>query len=251
MAETKALLRSNGNFPVLSGNIIEDTDAVISELNVGDVVVERGMARLYLIWLTRSFLDIHDEIYRCQACSFDGVKEDAACPRCGGILVMETMPRFPTLEEYLSFISDETGKSRQTLFSRLRVYRSLSGERSVNPTSVFLLNLLSSGAARKLAAASEDNPMLTLENDSWQDTVDMALSLDSRSMALEYIKYDVLHEPKISAERSGDNKFTVYHEQDHGGEEIVVDSYDVKLEGRWTEEMIEWFGKKLGARMQE
>lgn len=243
----KALAKKNESFPALSGNIVEDTDSVIGELAVGTIVVERGLARLYLIWRSKSFLEIKRVEYKCSVCKLELMEEDDHCPRCGGTILDQEIPVYPTLNDYVSFISDETGKSRQTLFNRLRVYRSLCDDRSVNPISVFELNLLSPGAAKRLADANEEDDKITLENDSWQDTVEKALSLDSKGMALEYVKYDVLHKPKISVEKDDGNAYTVYREFDGGGDEYTVEQYGFKLTGQWNESMVEWLDKKIGA----
>lgn len=243
----KALAKKNESFPALSGNIVEDTESVIGELAVGTIVVERGLARLYLIWRGKGFLDIKRHEYRCTACGLELIKEDDHCPRCGGTIFYQEVPVYPTLNDYVAFISDETGKSRQTLFNRLRVYRSLCDDRGTNPISVFELNLLSPGAAKRLADANEDDDKITLENNSWQDTVEKALSLDSKSMALEYVKYDVLHKPKISVEKDSDGSYTVYREFDGGGEEYTVEQYGFKLAGKWNDSMVEWLDRKIGA----
>lgn len=247
---TNALVRSNDNFPILSGDITEDTNTIIGELNVGDIVVERGMARLYLVWRTREFLSATISEYECTNCGFAGQDiTDEHCQHCGGIISESEVPVYPTLESYISYVSDETGKSRQTLFDRLRTYRVLSDERGVSPISVFMLNLLSSGAAKKLASANEKDSLITLVNDSWQDTVGAALEFDSKSQALQFVKYDVLHEPKISSEMVDSDTFIVYYERDDP-EQCTVDSYEVKLVGQWTESMVEWFCRKLGASIK-
>ena len=125
----------------------------------------------------------------------------------------------------------------------------LSDERGVDPGSVFELCLLSPGAAKKLSDAEEDNGYLTLVNNSWSDTVETALQQDTKSGALQFIKYDVLHEPKISAERVNDQDYTIYLEYFIDDEkEYVVEKYGIKLVGEWTEEMIQWFSNKVGAK---
>ena len=70
MMTAKELALANEGFPALSGKIVEDTELIISELAVGTFVVERGMARLYLVWLTRAFLGIEQSQCTCLSCGF-------------------------------------------------------------------------------------------------------------------------------------------------------------------------------------
>lgn len=240
-------------FPFLSGDIAADTNTIIDELAVGTFVIERGMARLYLIWKTKGFLKLLTKEIRCSTCGLelsDAGQVGAICPRCQSKVVEKDVPMFPTLEDYLSHIADKTGKSRQTLFNRLKVYRVLAEERGVNPALVFELNLMSSGAASKLASANDDTPYLELENGSWSDTVEVALSQDSKGGALAYVKYDVLKEPKISVDGNTDGSFTVYREYLEDGDEpeYIVEQFSIKATGEWPDEMMSWLYKKLGAK---
>lgn len=241
------IVKHKDNFPVISKDIVEQTGELVGELTVGNIVVERGLARLYLIWKSRLFLSAKRQEHRCTACGLEYVEPDDICQRCGGIIMTEEVPIYPTLESYISYIADETGKSRQTLFNRLKVYRVLGDERGVDPNLVFELNLLSSGAARKLAAASDDNGHVTLENNSWEDTVVTALKTESKSLALEYVKYDVLHEPKISVVANGE-AYTVLREYDNDDDTYAVEKYNLSLSGEWPEDMLDWLNGKLGVR---
>lgn len=235
------------HFPVLTGNIEQDTDELIGELKVGTIVVERGLARLYLVWLSNSYIQLVHPKNVCTKCGLEGLDKDNTCASCGGKMSVVEEPMFPTFESYVGHVSEQTGKSRQTIFNRLRTYRSLSDERGVHPGSVFALNMLSAGAARKLAAADEEDEYLTLVNNSWTDTVDKALGFESKKEALEFVKYDVLHEPKISSEFKSDKDIAVYLERDNGGEEYIVEQYNIVLEGNWSNGMLDWIGSKLGA----
>ena len=248
------LAKRDDSFPALSGNIEADTEAIIGELAVGTIVTERGMARLYLVWRSRGFLNMLRMETRCSSCGLEfsdlGVDDDP-CPRCQGVVTSIDTPVFPTLETYLSYVADETGKSRQTLFNRLRVYRVLSDERKVDPAMVFELNLLSSGAASKLASASDDDPHLQLADNSWTETVNVALQQSSKGSALEYIKYDVLKEPKITTEQTDDDAFTVYREymiEDDQSDEYIVEQFEIKIVGNWPDQMLRWIVGKLGAK---
>ena len=241
------------SFPAITGDIEQDTETLVSELAVGTIVVERGMARLYMVWKSRGFLNLLKPELVCKECNLEFATEPDGmiCPRCQRKVASSNVPVFPTLEAYLSYIADETGKSRQTLFSRLKVYRVLADERGVNPARVFELNLLSSGAATQLARALEDDPHLNLENDSWADTVDVALSQSTKGAALEYVKYDVLKQPKIMVDQNDDETYTVYREylsEDDLADEYVVEQYEIKASGKWPSEMKEWLTRKLGAK---
>lgn len=249
----KDLIKSDDAFPTITGNIAEDTDTIINELAVGTFVVERGMARLYMIWKSKLFLQLTSPEARCISCGlvFDG--EDDSCPRCDGSnLDVQQKPIYPTLEAYLSYVSDMTGKSRQTLFSRLKIYRVLCDERDVIPESVFKLNLLSSGAASKLASADEDGDNLKLEDNSWQATVDKALATESKSAALEYIKYDVLQETKItSVFNSASMTCIVYREYvKANNDQLVLEEYKFALSGEWPEQVTEWLTRRLGSKIE-
>lgn len=247
------IAKQDGNFPILSGDITQDTETVIGELAVGTVVVERGMARLYLIWRSREFLELFRKEFSCTVCglSFAGIEDvNIPCPRCQGVVASQDVPVYPTLEAYLSHIADETGKSRQTLFNRLRSYRILSDERGVDPKKVFYLNLLSSGAASKLASVDENDEHLQLEDNSWESTVDAALQRGSKSAALEFIKYDVLRQQKISSEELGSGKYAVYREYlaDADDDGYIVDKFTLELVGDWPEQMRDWINRRLGAK---
>jgi len=249
----KDLIIQDASFPTLTGDIVEDTDTIIGELAVGNFVVERGMARLYMVWRSKLFLQLTSPESKCNSCGFVFDGADDTCPKCGGgTLSVSDIPVYPTLEAYLSYVADMTGKSRQTLFSRLKVYRVLCDDREVIPESAFKLLLLSSGAASKLASADEGSDNLALENNSWQDTVNKALDTGSKSGALEYIKYDVLRETKITssfdvAARTG----IVYREYtEDGGDQYVLEEYKFVLDGNWPDQVIDWFTKRLGSKVE-
>ena len=249
----KDLINSQDAFPTLTGDIVADTDTIIGELAVGTFVVERGMARLYMIWRSKLFLQLTSPVSKCLSCGLEFDGGDDACPRCDSMsLEVQQVPVYPTLEGYLSYVSEMTGKSRQTLFNRLRVYRVLCDEREVIPESVFKLMLLSSGAASKLASADEGGDNLKLENDSWQETVNKALATDSKSGALEYVKYDVLQETKITSffdavARTG----VVYREYTKtNDDQLVLEEYKFALSGDWPDQVVEWFTKRLGAKVE-
>jgi len=249
----KDLVKQAEGFPVLSGDIVKDTETIIGELAVGNYVIERGMARLYLVWLTREFLNVTESQCLCPTCglTFEDDGKTLTCPRCESIVTKKELPLYPTLEAYISHVSDMTGKSRQTLFSRLRVYRVLCEERGVDPSTVFELNLLSSGAASRLASADEDDEHLSLVNDSWNETAAMALEMGTKSGALEYIKYDVLHRPKISAEITMATKSIKIYREYHMPEEdqYVLEEYGMHLDGEWPEQVMDWLTKRLGAKV--
>jgi len=249
----KDLIQSNASFPTLTGNIVEDTDTIIGELAVGNFVVERGLARLYMVWKMKAFLQLTAPESTCKSCGLVYSGEEDDCPRCDGSNIeVQQVPIHPSLESYLSYVSDMTGKSRQTLFNRLKVYRVLCDERGVIPETVFRLTLLSSGAASKLASADDGSDNIALEEDSWQKTVDKALSIDSKSGALEYVKYDVLKETKITssfdtAARSG----VVFREYTaDNDDQLVLEEYKFALSGDWPEQVVEWFTKRLGAKVE-
>jgi len=252
------LVKADEHFPTITGNIEQDTETVIGELAVGTYVVERGLARLYMIWKTKKYLDLTSVEFTCKSCGLqypgeaDGTEKDEVCVRCDSPNVeVAYVPIYPTLEAYVSHISDMTGKSRQTLFNRLKVYRVLCDERGSAPESVFKLNLLSSGAASKLASADSDDEHIVLEDDSWQATVDKALGTDSKSGALEYVKYDVLQETKITAVFDDAAKigrvFREYHVED---DKYVLEEFKFVLEGKWPDQMREWIVKRLGAKVE-
>lgn len=251
MTTASELIKRGEGFPALSGNIVEDTETIIGELAVGTFVVERGMARLYLVWLSKAFLGIAQDQYTCLSCGLSDPDSGDQCLRCGAQVVEDSIPLYPTLELYLAYVSEMTGKSRQTLFSRLRVYRVLCEERGANPESVFNLNLLSSGAASKLASADEGDNHIVLENDSWQETVERALGMDSKSGALEYIKYDVLLETRITSTfREKDNSVRVYREYHAQEDQYVLEEYRLTLDGEWPGQVRDWLVKRLGAKVE-
>ena len=251
------LVNTNESFPVLTGDIVQDTETIVGELAVGAYVVERGMARLYIVWKTKLFLDLTMKRFTCLTCGFvfdanvelDMEYED--CPKCNNDdVIPEDLPLYPTLEAYLSYISDLTGKSRQTLFNRLKAYRVLCDERGVNPEHVFKLMLLSSGAATKLATADDGSDNVALENDSWQDTVERALGTGSKSGALEYVKYDVLRETKItSAFDAAKNTITVFREYNVEEDQFTLEEYKLVLSGEWPEQVLDWLVKRLRAKI--
>jgi len=246
-----AIVPTNENFPALTGDINEDTSSLLGELTVGNMVIERGWARLYLIWSTKSFLKATATTYSCGVCGLLVTEEEKQCPRCAGNIVSKEEKIFPTLESYVRYIAEESGKSRQTIFNRLGTYRSLSDEKNVNPIKVFALNLVSPGAARKLATADEDQPDIKLVNNSWEETVDAALSFDSKSSALDFIKHDVLNEPKMYAELTGDDEITIYRETYPDDSDILVEDFVVKIAGEWPQDMVEWLSRKLNVRKQK
>ena len=257
MMTASELVKSSESFPTLTGDIVKDTDTIIGELAVGTYVVERGLARLYMVWKSKSFLDITTTEFTCKVCGLQYTGEeftnDEICPKCDNMnMLVQHQPMYPTLELYLAFVSDQTGKSRQTLFNRLKVYRVLCDERGVTPESVFRLTLLSSGAASKLASADDGANNIKLENDSWQDTVDTALSVGTKSGALQYVKYDVLLETRItSAYKSTDNSITVYREyNDNENDQFVLEEFHFKLDGSWPDQVTEWLIKRLGAKIE-
>lgn len=239
----KALVPSAKDFPALSGVIEEDTGTIISELRVGRLVVETGLARLYLIWKSKEYLQATYPSRSCSACGLEASSGDKACISCGGIIEEEYKPIYPTLESYIEHLSIESGKSRQTLFNRLRAYRVLCDERGVDARLVFSLNVFSSGAASKLASADEDDPNLDLADGSWEKTVQTALMFETKADALSYVKYDVLHEPRIFSEEKGD-KITVYKERMDGGD-LVVNEYSLRIGSGWTPEMLDWLRRQL------
>lgn len=256
MMTASELTKADQSFPAITGNIEKDTETIVSELAVGTYVVERGMARLYLVWKTKTFLNLTAVQFTCKSCGFvyegEEFSDDEFCPRCeSGNTEATYVPLFPTLEAYLSHVADMTGKSRQTLFSRLRVYRVLCEERGVLPESVFKLTLLSSGAASKLASADEDADNVELKNDSWQETVDTAIGVGTKSGALEYIKYDVLKETKITAVISLATKSgTVFREYNDGEDKFVLEEYKFVLSGEWPDQVTDWLVGKLGAKAE-
>lgn len=256
MMTASDLVKAKEAFPTITGDIVQDTDTVISELAVGNYVVERGLARLYMIWKTKSFLGLTTNEYSCQTCKFVFTSDEdvAICPRCNSdVLSLSQVPIHPTLESYLSHISDMTGKSRQTLFNRLKVYRVLCDERGATGESVFELIMLSSGAASKLAAADDDDPSIALENNSWQETINVALSQDSKSAALEYVSYDVLRQTKItSVIKEATMTGTVYREYyvDDEKDEYVLEGYNFVLDGEWPDQVLDWFSRRIGAKVE-
>jgi len=247
-----ALVPAENNFPALAGNIDNDTEALVGELRVGNVVIERGWARLYLIWLSQSYLEAMHHTYKCSTCDLIVAEEkaDKPCPRCGSHILNIEVEIFPTLESYVQYVAEETNKSRQTIFNRLGTYRKLCDERGVSPPQVFSLNLISSGAARKLASADEDDPAIKLVNNSWADTVDAALAFDNKGQALAFIKHDVLNEPRYTAEFSDieGTEITIYRETYPDDEDLLVEDFKVGLKGEWPDDMIKWLSRKLNVR---
>jgi len=248
MANNIVVKNGADNFPVLSGDIYQETDAVVAEIGVGRIVEERGMARLYLIWQANKFLDATTDWVQCDTCgdSFpqDLVKEGdksfagQPCLKCGvGEYKQTEKKSFPTLESYLEHISEVTGRSRQTLFNRIRVYDRLI-KRDVLAESIFSLNLISAGAGRLLADADDDDDPLNLVNDSWQDTVDTAIATDHKGGALSFIKYEVLGKPRITTEMEGDDTILVVVEENLGAEDHILKQYKLKIVGEWPESLV-------------
>lgn len=243
------LVAVQNNFPTLVGEIEEDTATLINELQVGNVVIERGWARLFLIWKDNLFLNATYVMNICNACNTEVPDGHSACARCeSSDIVKDVRYRFPTLESYVEFVSRSTGKSRQTIFNRLRTYRVLSEERSVAPSYVFEMNLISSGAAQKLASA-EELESINLINDSWEDTVVAALSHDSKTEMLRFIKHDILNEPSYYSELSIDEmSISVFRETYPEDGEAILEGYELALLGTWPEHMLDWLKRRLSVR---
>jgi hypothetical protein len=245
----QAIVPADENFPALSGDFENDTTALIGELKVGKVVIERGWARFYLIWKGRKFLDATHMITVCSSCDLEVPEDVKSCPRCGAHTVTKEQPIFPTLEAYVDFIASETGKSRQTIFNRLGTYRRLCDEKGVSAIDVFAMHLISSGAARKLSTAEENGGTVTLVNNSWQDTIAAALSYDSKSEMLRFIRHDVMNEPVFVSELSNGGAITIYKEIYPANEDAIVEEYKLSLTGEWPEEMLKWLGRKINLKI--
>jgi hypothetical protein len=245
----QAIVPANENFPALSGNFESDTAELIGELKVGKIVIERGWARFYLIWKGKLFLEPKQDVSVCDACGLEVSDDLKFCPRCGGHIVIKEALMFPTLEAYVDLVSQETGKSRQTIFNRLGTYRRLCDEKGANPIDVFAMNLISSGAARKLSTA-EDDGTVNLVNDSWQDTIVTALSYDSKSEMLKFIAHDVMNEPQYHTELSASgDELRIYRETYPVDGDAVVEQYDLRMEGDWPEDMLKWLGRKINLKV--
>ena len=243
-----AIVPADENFPALSGDFESDTAALIGELKVGKVVIERGWARFYLIWKGRSFLNVKHTITVCSTCELEVPEDVKSCPRCGAHTVTKEQPIFPTLEAYVDYIANETGKSRQTIFNRLGTYRRLCDEKGVSAVDVFAMHLISSGATRKLSTADENGGTVSLVNDSWPDTIAAALSYDSKTEMLKFIRHDVMNEPYYLAEINGEGAITIYKETYPADEDAVVEEFKLKLLSEWPEDMLKWLGRKINLK---
>ena len=70
MMTSSDLVKADESFPVLTGDIVQDTETIVGELAVGAYVVERGMARLYIVWKTKLFLNLTTARFTCTSCGF-------------------------------------------------------------------------------------------------------------------------------------------------------------------------------------
>ena len=242
------MVKENGeSFPALIGDIHEDTTAILTEIGVGRVVTERGFARFHLVREDQSYLKWEDEFIVCDVCGEDHVLEegmDEVCPFCDSKSVQVTQrKRFPTLEDYVMFVAERSGLSRQTIFNRLKTYKVLTG-RKVDQVSVFRLNLLSSGAASMLANV-DDGEEVFLVDDSWPKTVQTALDTEDKSEALFFIKHSVLNKPRYTTDIE-DQRIILYVERDLAkGDGIAVEKYQLEMIGEWPEEMCEVMRRKF------
>lgn len=237
-------------FPVITGDLEQDTGRIIESIRVGTREVEAGMAALYLVYKRKEYLSAMHEYKICSACAFEPILDtDKACPRCGGIAVVEQRPLFPTLESYIQYIANESGQSRQTLFNRIKVYRILSDDSGVDMNAVFALNMLSSGAGKLLADAIDNGEDMRLRNGAVADTVVQALESESKADAVSYIRHDVLGRPRFSAEDEGDGVHLVVYKEDYSdAENTRIENKRVHLVGDWDEESRRWIKTKLGIR---
>lgn len=237
------IVKKVDTFPVLSGNIKEDTQTIVSEMGVGKLIEERAWARLWLVWSKKSYMKWKVVYCTCQSCNDeypladDDDECDDVCPKCGADSFEKVeKPRFPTLDSYVDYICEETGRSRQTVFNRVGTFSGLN-ERGVDDELIFQLNLISSGAARMLANADEDDANLV--NDSWEDTVFSAISTGNKTQALELIKHEVLNKPRIRTEFDGEDTITIEVERNLGQpDDYILEKYVAKLQGEWPEDIV-------------
>jgi len=236
-------------FPVITGDLEQDTGRIIESIRVGTREVEAGMAALYLVYKRKEYLSAMQEYKACSACGFEPILEtDKACPRCGGVAVIGQRPMFPTLESYIQYVANESGQSRQTLFNRIKIYRILSDESGVDMNIIFALNMLSSGAGKLLADAIDSGEDIRLLNGNVTETVARALDADSKSEAVAYIRHDVLGRPRFSAEDEGDGIHLIVYKEDYSDTEPRIENKRVHLVGDWDEESKNWIKSKLGIR---
>ena len=93
--------------------------------------------------------------------------------------------------------------------------------------------------------------MMITENDSWQDTVERALAADSKSGALEYVKYDVLRETKItSSYNAAKGTVTVFREYNVEEDQFTLEEYKLVLNGEWPEQVLDWLVRRLRAKIE-
>lgn len=239
------LIPATENFPLIEGTIDQETQSLIGELRVGKIVSERGWARLYLIWKDKLYLSASRSIFFCNKCMAELSDMGLNCPNCGSADIgKRAVPVWPTLESYIAFLVDNTGKARQTILNRLGTYRRLCDERGVSPVDVFAMHLISSGAANKLSRADEKN--VTLVDDSWEKTIGHAISLGGKGEVLRFIAHDVLREPSFYSERN-ENAITIYRETYPAEEDIVVDEFHLTVGNLddWDDDMVAWLERKL------
>ena len=234
---------TNHEFPSLS-SIQDDTEKIIKYIAVGQVAVERGLALLWLVWRERKFLEIVETTVQCGTCGFVANSDETVCPRCGADNLNEVqMPVYPTVRSYVEYISEQTGRSAPTIWSRLSVYTALDNK-GVNPSDVYRLNMLSPGAARELAKCDDDPPGLV--NGSYQDTVVATLSMPSRKDALDFVRHDVLRKPKITARADNDNVIVV-EKEDPGDDLMVIQKATITINSG-DDDIRHWIFSRLHVR---